>query len=301
MAAPQIFDRRALRRRRNAYASSAEDYDYLVRDALEDLVLRLSAIKREFDKALDLSAGRGLLAERLLALDNVGTVIACDPAFALARRCTRNCPALVADDEALPFAPQSLDLVASVLGLQFVNDLAGTLAQIRRALRPDGLFIGAMLGGETLRELRYAFAAAEYDFGLAVTPRVPPFADIRALGALLQRAEFALPVVDADIITVTYEAPLRLLTDLRAMGATGLLHERSRAPMTPRLLTHACDIYVEKFALENGRVPATFEILSLTGWAPHDSQQKPLRPGSASHRLADALNTKEIGAGENIK
>jgi SAM-dependent methyltransferase len=208
---------------------------------------------------------------------------------------------VVVDEEALPFASGSLDLVVSALALQFINDLPGTLVQIRRALRPDGLFMAALIGGDSLAELREAFAQAESEIEGGASPRVAPFADVRELGGLLQRAGFALPVVDSDRLTVRYKTVLDLMRDLRRMGATNVLAERRRTSLKRTTLFRLAEIYAERFADVDGRLRATFEIAWLSGWAPHESQQKPLKPGSASQRLADALGTREISAGEKSK
>lgn len=205
---------------------------------------------------------------------------------------------VAADEEALPFADGSLDLIVSALALQSVNDLPGALAQIRRALKPDGLFLAALLGGETLTELRQSFAAAEAEIDGGVSPRVAPFADLRDLGALLQRAGFALPVVDTDRVTVRYATAFDLMRDLRGMGATNALTERRRVPMKRATLLRMASIYAERFGDPDGRLRASFDIVWLSGWAPHESQQQPLRPGSAKARLADALKTSELPAGE---
>ena len=198
----------------------------------------------------------------------------------------------------MPFRDASLDLVVSALALQFVNDLPGALVQIRRALKPDGLFLAALLGGETLTELRQAFAAAESDVEGGISPRVAPFADLRELGALLQRAGFALPVTDTDRLVVRYDTVFDLMHDLRRMGATNALLDRRRTPLKRATLMRMAEIYAQRFADADGRVRATFEIVWLSGWAPHPRQQQPLKPGSASTRLADALGTQEISAGE---
>ena len=200
---------------------------------------------------------------------------------------------LVCDPETLPFAPDSFDLVASCLALQFADDLPGVLAQARRALAPDGLFLAALLGGDTLTELRQSFAIAEAEIDGGVSPRVMPFADARALGSLLQRAGFALPVVDVDRVTVRYDTPLGLMRDLRAWGATNALAERSRRPLRRVTLSAALEAYAARFADADGRVRATFEIVWMSGWAPHANQQKPMKPGSAKARLADALGVPE--------
>lgn len=202
------------------------------------------------------------------------------------------------DEEVLPFADASLDLAVSALALQFVNDLPGTLIQIRRALRPDGLFMAALIGGDSLAELRAAFADAESEIEGGLSPRVAPFADVRELGALLQRAGFALPVVDSERLTVRYDLVLALMRDLRRMGATNVMHERRRRPLKRAILQRVEAVYADRFSDADGRLRASFEIIWLSGWAPHESQQKPLKPGSAAQRLADVLGTREIPTGE---
>ncbi len=201
---------------------------------------------------------------------------------------------VVGDPEALPLATGSLDLAVSLLALHAVNDLPGTLIQLRRALRPDGLFVGCLLGGATLTELRQSFAQAESEVEGGVSPRVAPFAAVREAGGLLQRAGFALPVADTDTLTVRYADPFGLMRDLRAMGMTNVLTERRRTPLRRATLLRTAEIYAERFADPDGRVRATFEVLWLSGWVPHETQQKPLRPGTAKTRLADALGTVEL-------
>lgn len=249
---------------------------------------------RDFPVAVDLSARSGALREILAESDlagRIGVLVEADlsPAMLAGRRG----PRAVVDEERLPFARESLDLVVSTLGLHWTNDVVGALIQIRQALRPDGLFIGALLGGSTLTELRQAMTAAEDEILGGAGSRVSPFADSRDATGLLQRAGFALPVGDVDRVTVSYEHPLRLLADLRRMGETNVLAERHPHALTRTLLARASEIYVERFGGPDGRVPATFEIVTLTGWAPHASQQQPLAPGSAKMRLADALGTVE--------
>jgi SAM-dependent methyltransferase len=296
MPHPVIFDRKLLRARL-ARAARLGPATFLVERAADELASRLSAVLRKFDVAIDL--GTPTDAVRRALADRVGTVIAVDPLAADAgRRGQGRGLAIAADEEMLPFRDASLDLVVSALALQFVNDLPGTLIQIRRALKPDGLLLAAMIGGESLTELRDAFAQAEAEVEGGVSPRVAPFADLRDLGALLQRAGFALPVTDADRVTVRYSSPLALMQDLRRMGAGNVLTERRRTPLRRATLRRLMEIYAEKFADPDGRVRATFEIVWLSGWAPHESQQRPLRPGSARTRLADALRTQEISTGE---
>jgi SAM-dependent methyltransferase len=280
---PTIFDRRLLRlRRKRAQTSGSETF--LIDRAADELGERLSVVLRQFERAADLGTPTDAVRRVLAASGKVATIIGAD--------------SLAADEEALPFAEGSLDLVVSALSLQFVNDLPGTLIQIRRALKADGLLLAALIGGDTLTELREAFAAAESEIEGGMSPRVAPFADVRELGALLQRAGFALPVVDSDRLTVRYSSVLALMHDLRGMGATNILSERRRAPLKRTTLQRMTEIYAQRFADGDGRLRATFEVVWLSGWAPHESQQKPLKPGSASQRLADALGSKEISAGE---
>ena len=207
-------------------------------------------------------------------------------------------PLLRADAAVLDLAEGAHDLVIHALALHWANDPVGQMVQSRLALRPDGLFIGTMFGGETLHELRAALAAAEVETLGGLSPRVAPMGEIRDLGGLLQRAGFALPVADAERFDVTYATPLDLMRDLRAMGETNVMRARLTLPMRRDMLARACEIYTDRFALPDGRIPATFEVLFLTGWAPAPSQQQPLRPGSAKARLADALGVAERGAGE---
>lgn len=291
-----VFDRARLRRQRDRAAAGAADHDFLLSYVSDDLVERLSIVTREFPAALNLGAHHGLLSRRVRALENVGWVIDADASLYLLAQCSG--PRVLADEEALPFADESLDLVISGLTFQFVNDLPGTLIQIRKALKPDGLFLATLLGGATLKELRHAWLVAESEVSGGVSPRVAPFADVRDIGSLLQRAGFALPVVDSDTVTVTYESPLALMRELKAMGAGNALSGRRRHPVTRQLLTRACEVYIDTFATPDGRIPATFELITMTAWTPHESQRKPLRPGSARHRLAEALGTKEYSTGE---
>jgi SAM-dependent methyltransferase len=290
MPNPVIFDRRLLRDRRRR-AAALVPADFLLARVAKDLDERLGSVMRHFDIAVDLGTPGDHLRRALAASGKVGTVIAVDPLATVA-------PLAIAADEALPFRDGSLDLVVSALALQFVNDLPGMLIQIRRALKPDGLFLAAMMGGETLTELRRAFAEAEVEIEGGISPRVAPFPDLRDLGALLQRAGFALPVADVERLTVRYGTVFSLMHDLRRMGATNALLERRRMPLRRATLLRMAEIYATRFADPDGRLRATFEIIWLSGWAPDPSQQKPLKPGSAKMRLADALGTQEIPAGE---
>lgn len=296
MAHPIIFDRRLIHRRLSR-AARLGPATFLLDAAAADLAERLSLVLRRFALAVDL--GTPSDAVRLALQGQVDTMIAAGPLVSASAG--EAALQVVADEEALPFRDGSLDLVVSALALHFVNDLPGTLVQIRRALKPDGLFLAALLGGETLTELRQAFAAAESEIEGGVSPRVVPFADLRDLGALLQRAGFALPVTDFERLTVRYASVFELMQDLRRMGATNFLTERRRAPLRRATLMRMAEIYAERFSDPDGRVRATFDIVWLSGWAPDVSQQKPLAPGSARMRLADALNTKEMPAGEKAR
>ncbi|MGB2730702.1 MAG: methyltransferase domain-containing protein, partial [Methylovirgula sp.] len=255
----------------------------------EEICDRLGAVKRHFSGIADIGTPLPQLAARLATGDAVVTRLAPLPGALGPASLLR----VVGDEELLPFKAASFDLAVSALALQNVNDLPGALAQIRRSLRPDGLFLGCLLGGRSLEELRAALAAAEIEIAGGTSPRVAPFADVRDMGGLLQRAGFALPVTDVEPLTVRYAHMFALLADLRGMGATNVLVERLRRPTRRRIFLRAAEIYARDYADADGRLRATFELLFLSGWAPHESQQKPLRPGSAKLRLADALGTKE--------
>src|SRR5215471_7911919 len=293
MSAPRVFDRLLLRRRRRR-AEKLGAATFLIDRVAADLAERLSAVLRRFTVAADLGSPAGAVRRELTAL--VDTLVAVDAAAEDVRDHVG--PKAVADEEALPFADASLDLVVSALALQSVNDLPGTLVQVRRALKPDGYFLAALLGGDTLTELRQSFAAAEAEIEGGVSPRVAPFVDARDAGALLQRAGFALPVADVDRITVRYASVFDLMVDLRRMGATNPLAERRRTPLRRATLMRMAQTYAARFSDADGRVRASFDIVWLAGWAPHPSQQQPLRPGSAQTRLADALGAREISTGE---
>lgn len=296
MTGAVVFDREELRRRRARASSNVLTHAFLADRVAEDIAERLSIVQRQFEKCADIGAHHGVLARALAPLENVGTVVSVEAVEELLALCPH--PRVGADEEFLPFAPESLDLVVSGLSLQFVNDLPGTLAQIRRALKPDGLFMACLAGGQTLGELRHAWLVAEEEICGGASARVAPTADVRQMGGLLQRAGFALPVVDADVVRVTYSSSLDLMRELKAMGAGNVLAARRRVPVTRPLLARACAVYDEMFAEPDGRVNATFELITLTAWAPHESQQKPLQPGSAKARLADALGSVEQPAGE---
>jgi SAM-dependent methyltransferase len=293
---PKIFDRKQLRLRARR-ARMLGPATFLLDRVADDMIDRLAAVARRFDIAADLGTPADVLRRQLVGYPSIGTLVAAIPSPPSVANAG---PTVVCDEEALPFGAASLDLVVSALALQSVNDLPGTLIQIRRALKPDGLFLAALLGGETLSELRASFVAAESEIEGGVSPRVWPFVDVREAGVLLQRAQFALPVTDIDRVTVRYASPFALMEDLRRMGATGILADRRRTPLRRATLMRMVEIYARDYSDRDGRVRATFDILWLSGWAPHASQQQPLKPGSARARLADALGTIELPAGDRV-
>lgn len=290
---PMLFDRSLLRARLRR-AAALGPASFLLDRVAEDFADRLAPVLRQFARALDLGTPTDAVRRALVSSGKIDRFIAASPIASPVPGEWH----VVADAEALPFADGALDLVVSGLALHAVNDLPGTLIQIRRALKPDGLLLAALIGGDTLTELRQSFAAAEAEIDGGVSPRVSPFADLRDIGGLLQRAGFALPVADVDRLTVRYDSALVLLQDLRRMGAGNVLIERRRVPLKRSVLLRMAEIYAERFGDPDGRVRATFDIVWLSGWAPHESQPKPLAPGSAKQRLADALGAREIPTGE---
>lgn len=291
---PRIFDRDLLRGRRQRAATRqgvADRADFLLAWVRDDLADRLALIKRAFPRVLDLGAHTGLVGDMLRRRPGTELVVEMDHSEAMLALCSGT--GVVADEEALPFGDDAFDLVVSPLSLQHVNDLPGALVQIRRCLKPDGLFLGALLGGRTLHELRAVLTDAELEVCGGVSPRVAPFADVRDLGALLQRAGFALPVTDADTVSVSYATLFDLVRDLRGMGATNMLADRRREMVPRRLFLRAAELYAERFSGPDGRLIVSFDIVTLTAWAPDASQPKPLAPGTAQKRLADVLGTVE--------
>lgn len=299
--AMNLFDRSLVRRHRDRAAARIGDFSFLFDTVAQRMADRLLDIARGFPACLDLGSRGNELAGTLAARPDVSILVRGDlsPTMAKASESVRLSNAVVAvDEEQLPFAAASFELVTSNLSLHWTNDLPGALIQIRQVLKPDGLFLGTMLGGETLHELRSVWLQAEAEQEDGASPRISPLADLRDAGALLQRAGFALPVADSDRITVSYPNALKLMQDLRGMGETNAIHERRKSMTRRATLFRAAEIYQEQFGDSEGRIPATFDILTLTGWAPDASQQQPLRPGSARSRLADALGVPEQSADE---
>lgn len=284
---PPIFDRALLRRRRDRAAAGLSRCDFLFKEAAGRLSERLLDVNRRFPLALELGCHSGQFADAAAGGGRIGTLIQADLSLRMVEQVAP--PRLVLDEERLPLAPASLDLVLSNLSLHWLNDLPGALIQIRQALKPDGLFIATLLGGETLSELRHALLAAESELTGGASPRVAPMIDLRAAAGLLQRAGFALPVADFDRITLAYESPLALMTELRALGESNVLCDRQRQPTPRGIFARAAEIYRQRHGRTDGRTPATFDILYLSGWAPAPAQQRPLTPGSAAQSLADAV------------
>ena len=291
-----VFDRRLVRRHRERAAADFSAHEFLVDEVADRMVERLGDVNRRFSRMLDLGAHRGALSRLALAAGRAEAAVVADLSAALVAGAPA--PRLVADEEALPFADGAFDLVASCLSMHWVNDLPGALIQIRRVLAPDGLFVAALLGGETLTELRQAFLEAEAMVEGGASPRVSPMADLRDAAGLMQRAGFAMPVADLDTIEVTYADPFALLRELRGMGETNAIKARRRAPLRRETLFAMAEIYARRFPAPGGRVRATFDIIHLAGWSPGPGQPQPKRPGSAQARLADALGTAERPAGE---
>lgn len=278
------FDRTLLRLRRDRAAKRFAEFDFLTRRINQDFDERLSAINRQFRQRLSLGSQTNTVPEEFCVHGDFSETM------------IRELPAghrLVFDEECLPFADESFDLVTATLTQHAINDLPGALIQIRQALKPDGLFLGALFGGETLKELRACLAEAEIELTGGLSPRLHPSAEVRDIGSLLQRAGFALPVTDSETYTVRYDNMFKLLADLRGMAETNVLTTRSLKPAPRALFLRAAELYNRAHADDDGRIRATFEVITATGWAPHASQQQPLRPGSAKVRLADALAVKE--------
>jgi SAM-dependent methyltransferase len=284
----QVFDRRLVRAHRDRAAGHFAAHDFLQREIAERLIERLDDIKRRFPLALELGCRTGIVRSLLKHRGGVETLIECDLSDAMVRHAAGPCR-LVADEELLPIRDGSLDLVIAVLSLHWVNDLPGALIQIRRALKPDGLFLGALFGGETLHELRVAWVHAELERVGGASPRVSPVAAVEDMGGLMQRAGFALPVIDTDHIVVTYPDPIALMRELRGMGETNACRARRGAFTARGTLFAAADAYRRLFATSEGRVPATFQTIYLTGWSPDPSQQQPAKRGSGTVKLATAL------------
>lgn len=283
-----IFDRQAVRRHRDRAAGDFGSFSFLFREIAERLADRLSDIRREFPLALDLGSHNGVLADIIDGRGNIKAMVQCD----ISEKMLLGTSGLrvVGDEETQPFAPSSFDLVLSSGSFHWINDLPGALLQALMSLRPDGLFLVNFFGGETLKELRLSLLEAENEIKGGAGPRVSPFADVRDAGALLQRAGFGLPVADSESLTVFYNSPLKLLHDLRGMGEVNAVIGRQKAFTPRKMLFRACTLYNNRYGDEAGRIPATFEIITLTGWAPAPNQQNPAKRGSGQLALKDVLD-----------
>jgi SAM-dependent methyltransferase len=281
-----LFDEKLVaQRREQAFARRADKADFLLEIAAQEMAERLSVVERQFPDAVELHGATGAAARHALLTGKVDNVSRIETSAGFASGSDLRIAAL--DD--VPLAPESVNLVLSPLSLHVVNDTPGAFVRIRRALKPDGLFLAAIPGAGTLAELRDVLLATEAELTGGASPRVIPFADVRDVGSLLQRAGFTLPVVDAESYTVRYDSLFPLMRDLRAMGMANPLVGRSRKPLGRAFFLKAAEIYAERYSDPDGRIRATFSIIYASGWAPHDSQQQPLKPGSAKVRLADAL------------
>jgi len=289
---PNIFDRKRLGKHRLRAVANFSEYDFLFREMAHRLCDRLEYINRDFPLALDLGARSGILAETLQGRGKIKTLIQMAVAQELLRAAqnANNTINLVGDEELLPFADNKFDLVMSVGSLHWVNDLAGTLIQIQRSLKPDGLFLAVFFGGQTLHELRASFEKAEIEYRGGVSPRISPFIDVQTAGSLLQRAGFALPVVDSEIVTVEYSHPLKLMKELRYMGESNSLAECEKNFTPCSLMMSAVDNYLRDFSNNDNRITASFELITLTGWKPHSSQQKAASRGSGKVSLAKTIS-----------
>ena len=291
-----LFDQELIAaNRRRALAAGDRNAAFLMEIAAQELADRLGVVERRFDDAVELHGGIGIASEKGTATGKIGEIsrVELPGAYLPGTEDIVEAPL-----EKLPLAPESVNLVLSPLALHLTNDTPGTFIQIRRALRPDGLFLAAIPGAGTLQELRDVLLATEIEMTGGASPRVIPFADVRDVGGLLQRAGFSLPVVDAETYTVRYDSIFPLMRDLRAMGMGNPLVDRSRRPLSRAFFLRAAELYAERYSDPDGRVRATFSIIYVSGWAPHESQQKPLKPGSAKARLADALKVDEIKLGK---
>lgn len=287
----EIFNRHSLCHHRDRAAANIDEFDFLFAESAERLADRLDDVKRSFPLTLDLGSHGGVMGRLLKGRGGIETFIESDLSPKMATRSGEY--SVAADEEFLPFADGTFDLIISNLSLHWVNDLPGAMIQIRRALKPDGLFLATMFGTETLHELRDSLALAESKIEGGLSPRISPYSDLQTLGGLLQRAGFSLPVTDSDVINVSYPNPFKLMTDLRGMGETNNVNERRTSFTRRATIMSAADFYTQNYTDENDRVPATFQVITLTGWSPDETQPKPLKPGSGQTSLTDVFMPKK--------
>ncbi|WP_120495369.1 methyltransferase domain-containing protein [Kiloniella sp. EL199] len=289
-----IFDRKSVNQHHHRAQNHIEDHDFLFREVADRLGDRLMDIARDFPKTLDLGSNHSILEETLGIRGRIQEFVTAKfQSEEDSQKDFVSSKDIEIISEIIPSATQVYDLIISNLCLHWVNDLPGILLQAHQSLKADGLFLASMIGGESLKELRACLMEAEMDIEGGVSPRVSPLIDVKDAGALLQRAGFALPVSDFDRIEVSYANAFDLMKELRGMGETNAIHNRKKSFTRRETLLKAAQLYQEKFSDSEGRINATFDIVYLAGWAPHTSQQKPLRPGSAAERLSDFLNTQE--------
>ena len=293
MTVPVLFDQHLIRQHRQRAAPSFSDFAFLKNAAAARLTDRLELMRRDFDLCLDVGAHDGRLVKHFAGLGKIGRMIQTDPSEKFAIATKQHGPSVVHALGELPYKVESFDAVFSCLALHWVDDLPGLLLQARQLLKPDGLMLFSLLGGNSLTELKQVLTEAEQDITGGFSPRCTPMADIQDIGGLMGRAGLALPVVDSDRLTVNYPHLFKLMADLRGMGEQNALLARLKIPTRREVFMRAAEIYQQRFGQANGQIPASFEIITATGWAPHKSQQKPLRPGTAAHRLATALEAHE--------
>jgi NADH dehydrogenase [ubiquinone] 1 alpha subcomplex assembly factor 5 len=293
MTVPVLFDQMLIRQHRQRAAPKYSDFTFLKDAAAARLADRLELMRRDFDLCLDIGAHDGRLAQHFAELGKIGHMVHADPAEKFAIATKQHGPSVVHALDKLPYRPEAFDAVFSCLSLHWIDDLPGLIMQAGRLLKPDGLLLFSLFGGNSLTELKQALAEAEQDITGGFSPRCAPMADIRDIGGLLSRAGLALPVADSDRLTVNYPHMFKLMSDLRGMGEQNALFSRLKTPTRRQVFMRAAEIYQQRFGRAGGQIPASFEIVTLTGWAPHESQQKPLRPGTAMHRLASVLETEE--------
>lgn len=289
----QVFDRTAVAHHRNRAANGLAEHDFLFMEAADRLCDRLDDVKRKFETALDLGCHGGEVAKNLGSRGGIKNLTQTDISpkmVALAEKTGHK--AMVADEENLPFNDATFDLVLSNLSLHWVNDLPGALIQIRKSLKPDSLMLASVFAERTLWELRESFMAAEIEIEGGISPRVSPFATVQDLGSLLGRAGFVLPVLDTDTITVSYPDAFKLMADLRGMGENGAVVGRRKTFTREDTILRAASYYQEKFADNDGRIPATFDIVTMTAWSPGPNQPQPLKPGSGEVNLSLVLEQK---------
>lgn len=277
----RLFNRRLVAGHRDRAAANFGDHDFLFNETAERLCDRLDDVRRTFDTALDLGCKTGIIGQTLKGRGGIKDLIGCDLSLAMIKQAGPKAAmaamapmVIVADEEFLPFGARSFDLVISNLNLHWVNDLPGVLTQIRHTLKPGGLFLATMLGGQTLKELRQSLAHAEAAVDGGLSPRISPFADVKDAGNLLARAGFIEPIADMEALSVSYPDPFKLMADLRGMGESNAVLDARKGLTSRAMMMAAASHYVETFRDDNGRIPATFQVITLTAWAEEENGDK---------------------------